>query len=131
MTTQEWIEGYFRAWEEKDAEAAANLFTENSVYRDQPYGDPYHGRDGVRTYWSGVTATQEDVKARFGTAVVAADARRAAVEFWVTMRNGGMDVTLAGILFLRFGADGLCEELREAWHFSADGQLEPPSGWGE
>jgi hypothetical protein len=54
---------------------------------------------------------------------------RAAVEFWVTMLNGGAEVTLAGILFLRFDANGLCEELREAWHFT-DGRLDPPAAWG-
>jgi len=130
MTVQEWVEGYFRAWDEKDADAAAALFTEQAIYRDQPYGDVHHGPGGVRAYWTGVTATQEDVRTRFGTIVAGADGRRAAVEFWVTMLNGGAEVTLAGILFLRFDASGLCEELREAWHFT-EGRLDPPAGWGE
>jgi hypothetical protein len=130
MTVQEWIEGYFRAWEAKDADAAAELFTEQAIYRDQPYGEPYTGRAGVHAYWTGVTASQEEVRARFGRPVVAGDDRHAAVEFWVTMLNGGAEITLAGILFLRFGADGLCEELREAWHFT-EGRLDPPAGWGE
>jgi hypothetical protein len=45
------------------------------------------------------------------------------------MQNGGADVTLTGILMLRFDDDGRCSELREAWHFEA-GHHEPPSGWG-
>ena len=129
MTVQEWIEGYGRSWEERDPDAAAALFTEGSVYRDHPLGEPHHGRQGVHSYWSGVTATQEDVRVRFGTPIVSADDRRAAVEFWVTMLGGGAEVTLAGILYLRFDGDGLCEELREAWHF-AEGRSEPPAGWG-
>jgi hypothetical protein len=129
MSVQDWIAGYGRAWEERDPDAAAALFSENAIYRDHPLGEPHAGREGVHAYWTGVTATQEDVRVRFGTPVVSADASRAAVEFWVTMLGGGTEVTLAGILFLRFGADGLCEELREAWHF-AEGRSEPPAGWG-
>jgi ketosteroid isomerase-like protein len=129
MTVQEWIAGYGRAWEERDAEAAGELFTENAIYRDQPLGEAHAGREGVREYWRGVTASQDEVRVRFGDPIVSADGRRAAVEFWVTMLNGGAEVTLTGILFLRFDADGLCEELREAWHFG-EGRVEPPAGWG-
>ena len=128
MSVEEWITAYGRAWREKNAAAAAQLFAEQSIYRDDPFGQPYVGRDGVQTYWSGVTATQENVTVRFGNHI-AAD-RHAAVEFWVTMVNGGAEVTLAGILFLRFDAAGLCEELREAWHFT-EGRHEPPAGLGQ
>lgn len=129
MTVQEWIDGYFRAWRDRDADAAAALFTDDAAYTDQPFGEAYRGPDGVRAYWQGVTATQAEVSTRSGIPIVAADGSKAAVEFWVTMLNGGAEVTLAGILFLRFGANGLCEELREAWHF-AEGHLAPSASWG-
>jgi len=130
MSLQTWVDGYGRAWEEKDVDGVAALFTEDCVYRDQPFGEAHHGRDGVREYWAGVTSTQENARARFGTPVAGDDRRHAAVEFWVTMRNFGSEVTLTGILFLRFDGDGLCEELREAWHFT-EGLHEPPAGWGD
>jgi ketosteroid isomerase-like protein len=129
VTVQEWLDGYARAWEEKDAEIAAELFTEDCVYQDQPFSEAHRGRDGVRGYWNTVCAPQEDPKVTFGEPVVSADGRRAAAEFWVKMVNGGAQVTLTGILFLRFAAGGLCEELREAWHF-AEGFLEPSPSWG-
>jgi hypothetical protein len=127
MTVQEWIDGYIRAWEERDSDAAAELFTEDAQYRDNPFEGPHTGRDGVRSYWSGVTASQSDVHVRFGTPIV--DGSSAAAEFWVNMLNGGAEVTLTGIVYLRFSADGLCEELRETWNF-AEGRVEPPAGWG-
>ena len=58
-----------------------------------------------------------------------ADGRRAAVEFWVRMLNGGAEVTLIGILFLRFADDGRCEDLRETWMFDP-GDHPPHEGWG-
>jgi hypothetical protein len=75
-----------------------------------------------------VTSTQEDIKLRYGIPVV--DGSRAAVEWWVTMRNGGADVTLAGEFLLVFDEHGLCSELREYWHFS-EGQQQPQAGWGQ
>lgn len=125
----DWIAAYGRAWEERDADAAAALFTSDAVYRDHPLGPPHLGADGVAKYWSDVTATQSAVAVRFGAPVVSADELRAAVEFWVTMTNDGSDVTLTGILMLQFADDGRCRELREAWHFEP-GHHEPPAGWG-
>lgn len=122
-----WLEGYRVAWESRDPEAAAALFTEDASYREEPYAEPFHGRDGVRDYWTRVTATQEDVEFRYGDAIV--DGHRAAVEWWVTMRNGGAEVTLAGEFWLTFDESGLCRELREYWHFS-EGRRVPPAGWG-
>jgi ketosteroid isomerase-like protein len=127
-TVNQWLEGYRQAWEQRDADAAALLFTEDATYAQEPYGEPSRGRAGVHEYWVGVTATQEDIKLRYGTPVV--DGSRAAVEWWVTMRNGGADVTLAGEFFLVFDESGLCSALREYWHFS-EGQLQPQAGWGE
>jgi hypothetical protein len=131
MTTRvdDWIASYGRAWEERDADAAAALFSSDAVYRDHPLGPPHLGSAGVRTYWSDVTATQSEVSVRFGVPVASADETRAAVEFWVTMVNGGSDVTLTGIMILLFADDGCCKELREAWHFEA-GHHEPTAGWG-
>ena len=74
-----------------------------------------------------MTATQDEVAFLSGTPVVQGD--RAAVEWWVTMLNGGAEVTLAGEFLLRFDENGLCRELREYWHFS-EGRLTPPAGWG-
>lgn len=131
MTTtahvQDWLDGYSRAWEGRDPDAAAALFSPDAVYREQPYEDPYRGRDGVREYWARVTATQSDVRVRWGQAVV--DGSRAAVEWWVTLRNEGVEATLAGEFLLAFDESGLVRELREYWHFRP-GTVEPPAGWG-
>lgn len=66
----DWLEGYRAAWEERDPDAAAALFTDDASYREQPYHEPFLGKAGVRDYWASVTATQADVKFRYGTPVV-------------------------------------------------------------
>jgi uncharacterized protein (TIGR02246 family) len=128
VTVEEWVEAYRRAWEERDADAAAAIFTEDSEYRTQPFQEPHRGQDGVRSYWQEVTATQDDVEVRMGRPFV--DGDRVVVEFWTTMLNAGAEVTLAGSLLLRFAPDGRCARLREYW-LVEQGRQPPHAGWGE
>ncbi|MET0560831.1 MAG: nuclear transport factor 2 family protein [Gaiellaceae bacterium] len=129
MTAQQWVDAYAQAWRDRDADAAANLFTDDCLYREHPLQEANRGAEGVRSYWANATATQDRVDVRMGRPVESPDARRAAVEFWVRMLNSGAEVTLIGILFLRFADDGRCEELRETWLFEA-GHHAPHAGWG-
>jgi len=129
MTVNEWVGAYAQAWRNRDADAAAALFTDDCVYRDHPFHEHRRGSGGVRSYWAEVTSTQDRVDVRMGRPVESPDGRRAAVEFWVRMLNGGAEITLAGILFLGFADDGRCEELRETWMFEA-GDHPPHEGWG-
>ena len=126
MSPREWIAAYGRAWEEREPEAAAQLFSENAVYRSHRFSEPHVGRAGVAEYWRNATETQEHVRVRFGEPVV--EGNRAAVEWWTTLGGDGL-WTIAGCLFLRFDTAGLCQELRECWH-DVEGHLEPPEGWG-
>jgi hypothetical protein len=124
---RDWLERYQRAWIERDADAAADLFTEHAIYREQPFEPPFAGREAIRQYWSSVTRTQSDIELRYGTPVV--EGRRIAVEWWATLLNGGAPVTLAGEFLLRMEEDGRCSELREYWAVK-EGRVVPPSGWG-
>lgn len=127
MDVGSWLEAYRKAWEDKDADAAAALFDEGSTYRSNIFEEPYEGPEGVRRYWLEVTRTQEDVRVLMGRPFV--DGDRVAAEFCTTMRNDGADVTLPGCLLLRFGQGGRCLGLREYWHFE-QGRLDPPPEWG-
>jgi len=127
MTVTEWIDAYRQAWEDRDPEAAASLFTEDAWYRSNIYEDPHEGRDGVTAYWSGVTSAQSDVSVQMGQPSVEGD--RVTVEFWTNMAVEGDPVTLAGCLLLDFAPDGRCRRLREYWNFE-QGTHAPPPGWG-
>lgn len=127
MNHQEWLEKYRRAWIERDADAAAALFTEDALYREKPFEAPFAGPDAIRNYWSSVTKTQQSVELRYGTPIVAGN--RVAVEWWANLVNDGAPLTLAGQFYLTFAEDGRCRELREYWVLTPE-RVEPPSGWG-
>ena len=124
----EWLAGYRRAWIDRDSEAASRLFTEDAVYREQPFQAPFVGRAAIADYWKRVTAAQTGVELRYGQPIV--DGRRVAVEWWANLQTTDGPLTLAGEFLLLFADDGLCRELREYWLLT-QGRAEPPAGWGE
>ena len=123
----DWLERYRRAWIERDADAASLLFTEDAIYREQAFQEPFVGRAAIRDYWARVTASQTSVELRYGQPIV--DSRRLAVEWWANLQTTEGPVTLAGEFLLRFADIGECRELREYWLLT-QGRIDPPSGWG-
>jgi ketosteroid isomerase-like protein len=122
-----WVDGWSRAWPAGDADAVAELYTEDAVYSSHPFREPYRGAAGAREYAAQAFVDEELVEVRFGDPV--ASGHRAAVEYWAVLRTGGKDVTLVGTTVLRFAPDGRVEDHREYWAIE-DGARRPPDGWG-
>jgi ketosteroid isomerase-like protein len=127
MTHHDWLERYRRAWIDRDADAAAALFTEDAIYREQAFQEPFVGQEAIRRYWFNVTRAQGSVDLQYGTPVV--EGRRVAVEWWANLLSDGKPLTLAGEFLLVFAEDGRCRELREYWVLT-ESKVSPPSGWG-
>lgn len=128
MTPTQWLDAYRKAWINRDADAAAALFTEDATYAEQPYQAAFGGRQGIHAYWAKVTATQTAIDIQYGNPV--SSGKFTAVEWWTTLTNGGVPITLAGSFMLEFDQAGLCHRLREYWHF-AEGTQKPQPGWGK
>jgi uncharacterized protein (TIGR02246 family) len=133
---ERWIDAYARAWRDKNADAAAALFTPDASYQSHPTHTPHRGSAAIRAYWTRATATQRELDLRFGRPVV--EGNRVAVEWWAVMRDSDWGpqraddfVTLPGCLILRFVAGGLCAELREYWNADFGRALAATPGWGE
>jgi ketosteroid isomerase-like protein len=127
MQLEDWLDGYRQAWENKDSDAAAGLFTEDATYRSNIFEEPHQGREGIFAYWAEVTGTQEGASVAMGRPFV--DGHRVAAEFWTVMKSDGEEITLPGCLLLEFDEDGLCRSLREYWQVGV-GRLVPPPEWG-
>jgi SnoaL-like protein len=125
---EHWAERYARAWEDADDEAAGALFTDNATYTSDPFREPHRGREAIRAYWREVTASQSNVSVSMGRPVV--EGRRAVVEWWTEMDNGGTPVTLPGALILQFDESGLCSALREYFNVQSGTRISPPDTWG-
>jgi len=111
-----WLRGYGRAWETKDATAAAELFAADARYFETPYAEPFEGPDGVRDYWSGVTADQRDIVFEYSIVTVEGGIGVATWSSKFTTISGGVGVELNGVFVLEFAANKKCLQLREWWH---------------
>lgn len=114
---ESWLAAYGRAWEARDPRAAADLFSEDATYRETPFDESARGREAIADYWSRVIAGHEGV--RFGYEILAVADDRGIARWWASIRSirPGKPVELDGIFVLRMGADSLCEEFREWWHY--------------
>jgi SnoaL-like domain len=119
-----WAEGYKRAWEADEPDAAAALYRSDCVFRSAPFREPEPPIEYTRRVFP--EARAEDV--HFGEPVEEGD--RASVEWWATLVTpDGQQQALAGCSMLRFDDQGFVVESRDYWHMEP-GRRDPPDGWG-
>lgn len=113
---ESWLDAYGRAWETRDADLVATLFTEDATYQETPFVEPMRGRAAIRDYWElKVVHTQEQVK--FGYDILAAAEDTGIAHWWTSFVRvkSKSKVRLDGIFLLTFDADNRCRTLREWW----------------
>jgi hypothetical protein len=111
-----WLDAYGQAWEKRNPEAAAALYTENGTYQVTPFLDPMRGRKAIFEYWSEVARTEE--KIRFGYEILVAN-RELNVARWsasFVIFPPGLQTQLDGIFLISLDAEGRCKSLQEWWH---------------
>jgi ketosteroid isomerase-like protein len=58
---KDFLAKYKKAWETRDADLAASLFTRDARYKENPFGEPIIGREAIHDYWKAATERQEDI----------------------------------------------------------------------
>ena len=111
-----WLSGYESAWETKSPDAVAQLFVSGALYYETPYAEPFRGLDGIREYWSNVTADQRDIDFQADIVGTVGNTGIARWSATFTSMSSSAEVELNGVFLLEFDQDGLCAVLREWWH---------------
>jgi hypothetical protein len=111
-----WLDAYGRAWEQRDPQAAAELFAEDGSYQVSPFVEPMRGREAIHEYWIQIAQTEQDIK--FGYEVLAVTADFGIARWWASFIRipPWLDTKLDGIFLISLDADGNCKSLREWWH---------------
>jgi len=111
-----WLDAYGRAWESRDPQAAAKLFTEDGTYQVTPFLEPMRGRQAILAYWSQVAETEEGI--RFGYEILAVTPEIGVARWWASFVRvpPGLQTKLDGIFLISLDADCRCKSLREWWH---------------
>jgi SnoaL-like domain len=123
VAARRWIAGWSYAWPAGDADAVAELYADDAVFRSQPFRDTQSPRE----YAAWTFSEQDEAECWFGEPVIEGD--RAVIEYWGVVRFEGREETIAGIALVRFRPDGLVAEQRDCWN-AQEGRIEPPPGWG-
>lgn len=111
-----WLARYEKAWESRDAVLASSLFSAAATYHETPFDAPIVGPEGIREYWSRVTADQRDIDFHSRPIAVIGDTGIAEWSARFRLETSGATIELNGVFVLDFDAAGLCTRLREWWH---------------
>jgi hypothetical protein len=111
-----WLDAYGRAWETRDPDAAAALFTDEATYQWGPFEEPLRGRDEIRKRWAEATSTQDAVS--FGCEPMAVTDDHGIARWWVSfvLPAERSRVRIEGIFAIALDAGGRCREFREWWN---------------
>lgn len=116
----EWLDAYGKAWEERDADQAAELFTEDALYQWGPFGRKLRGRVMIREAWAEAVEDQENIE--FGYEVMSATGRGGLVRWWCAadIRSRQVRARDEGVFRLSFDDSGMCTSLEEWFNFEEE-----------
>lgn len=111
-----WLEKYGRAWEARDANAAADLYAEKGTYQVTPFVEPMRGRAAIFEYWTHVAQTEENIQ--FGYEILALTPDHGIARWWASfvIVPQQLKTKLDGIFVIALDGRGECWQLREWWH---------------
>ncbi len=116
-TFQTWIDTLGRAWETRSATLAADLFTDDATYAENPFGAPLRGRAAILDYWSALPREQEDIRVQLEIVEITPTTGIARWTALFTRVPSGRHAHLEGIFVASFQAgERRAHAFREWWH---------------
>lgn len=100
----------------RDPDMAAGLCTENVLYYEDPFRDPFKGRAAVRKIWEEVPKTQKDIL--FSSDIIDV-VSQTGIAHWsasYTKISSGKRIALDGVFIVTLNKDGLCTEFHMWWN---------------
>lgn len=108
-----WLERFGDAWETRDPDLAAALFSEEGSYRETPFDEGRRGRAEIHARWSTLPSAKQDIK--FSYEILAVTEERCIAHWQGSYTEAEHDarVELDGILMISLDDEGLCRDFRE------------------
>jgi ketosteroid isomerase-like protein len=113
---EHWLMRYKQAWETRDPDAAVELFTPDATYRVTPFREPEWYQDGIRRYWTRVTADQRNVQFQSTMLATNGDTGICHWHCEFDLESTGGHLEIDGIFVFDLLPDGRCQKFQEWWH---------------
>ncbi len=111
-----WLQEYKIAWEEKNPQKAADLFTDSAEYYETPFDNSIVGKVKILEYWNEVTRLQKDIEFNYEIIKVQNNIGYCKWSARFTRVTNLKEVKLEGIFEVIFEPSGLCKLFKEWWH---------------
>jgi hypothetical protein len=108
-----WLGRFGRAWETRDPERVAALFSADGIYRETPFDEPLRGPSAIGAYWSNLPQAREDIRFTYDILAVTEPWGIAHWDGSYTRADDGVHVVLDGILLITLDEEGRCRRFRE------------------
>jgi hypothetical protein len=105
---------YKKAWETRDPDLAAGLFTRDAEYKANPFSEGIVGREAIHDYWAAATGGQEDIHFTVGTFIQCGYMLAAEWKCTYQDRSSRQRKELAGMLLADFYGKQV-RRFREYW----------------
>jgi hypothetical protein len=116
-----WMDAYKRAYEGRDPDAAASLFTGDATYQWGPFGDLLEGPAAIRDRWAKAVLDDRETDYRFDYELLAVTDELGIARWMASadVPDEGRRLLYDGVFAVAL-SDGLCTEFREWWNASEE-----------
>ena len=111
-----WLDLYAEAFERKEADAAARLFTSDATYQWGPFGELLHGPSEIRAKWAAAMDRSGQATCEFEILAITEPLSFARWLASYTYAAEQRRVHYDGVFAVQLTPAGLCSEFREWWN---------------
>ena len=108
-----WLERFGQAWETRDPEQAAALFSDDGSYREAPFDEPLTGAHEIREHWSNLPKARDDISFTWEILALTESGGIARWQGAYTPVDRETRLEFDGILFVSLDDEGRCRDFRE------------------
>ncbi len=117
VTFTHWMDTIGRAWVTRDPQLAADLFTGDATYHENPFDEPLRGRDAIYQYWAKLPQEQDQIVFDYKVLEVTPTAGVASWTVAFVRLPSGAKARLEGVLIARFKeGSNRAFAFQEWWH---------------
>ena len=110
---QNWMEGYKKAWENRDLQLVESLFTPDAAYSLSPFEHKYEGRKKILDYWEDVPIFQMNIHFNYDLISVQDNKGYAHCYGSFERFDNGSKIEMDGIFEIELNDEGRCKKLNQ------------------